>query len=168
VDEEAAAILDQESGNLKGNCGIHGRFKGGRHSNQMGGGGTTHDRDYDFQGYHDTGGASRFFYCAKASSSERNEGLENSGIKNIHATVKPLKLMKYLIKLVMPPTGGLLLDPFAGSGTTILAAKNLGFDAIGIEKDPEYCEIAKARIENFQEKIIIGKNQQLELFAQVG
>lgn len=116
------------------------------------------------------GEPSRFFYCAKASSSERNDGLEGlplqeAGIKNDsgrgfsesnpmksikyknnHPTVKPLKLMEYLIKLVMPPKDGILLDPFAGSGTTILAAKRLGFDAIGIEKSAEYCKIARARI----------------------
>lgn len=136
------------------------------------------------------GEPSRFFYCAKASSRERNEGLEElelkeihrygAGIgegktpkapaldKNNHPTVKPLKLMEYLIKLVMPTSGGILLDPFAGSGTTILAAKRLGFEAIGIEKDPEYCKIAKARIDNFKEKDILKENQQVELVAQVG
>lgn len=120
--------------------------------------------------------ASAFFYCAKASRSERNEGLEgmpkvekplmgefknNPGREtpksssaprqNHHPTVKPLKLMEYLIKLVMPPQFGILLDPFAGSGTTILAAKRLGFESIGIEKVPEYCDIAKKRLENFHE-----------------
>lgn len=112
---------------------------------------------------------SRFFYCAKASSSERNEGcsgLEDkaqttysemkgcvghspnrqSSSKNNHPTVKPLKLMEYLIKLVMPPKDGILLEPFAGSGTTILAANRLGFDAVGIELSEEYCEIARARV----------------------
>lgn len=105
--------------------------------------------------------ASRFFYCAKASSSERNEGLDKLPLtsKNYHPTVKPLKLMEYLIKLVMPLEDGLLLDPFAGSGTTILAAKKLGFEAIGIEKEESYCRIARERIENL--KI---PEQQLELF----
>lgn len=110
--------------------------------------------------------ASRFFYCAKSSSSEKNEGLEGledkigGGLpydsrtgkftrqKNIHPTVKPLKLMEYLIKLVMPPKNGILLDPFAGSGSTILAAHRLGIQAIGIEKCEEYAEIARARINN--------------------
>jgi DNA modification methylase len=129
--------------------------------------------------HNDSGGASRFFYCAKASPSERNEGLEDlplirSGCermnnsdgrkeeigesnrmtltKNHHPTVKPLKLMEYLIKLIMPPQNGILLDPFAGSGTTILAAKRLGFEAIGIEKQEEYCEIARKRLEHFDEQ----------------
>lgn len=116
--------------------------------------------------------ASRFFYCAKTSSKERNEGLDgiplkecgiknDSGrgfsesdpykkimYKNNHPTVKPIKLMEYLIKLVMPPKVGLLLDHFAGSGTTLLAAKNLGFESIGIEIDENYCEIAKERLKN--------------------
>ena len=120
--------------------------------------------------------ASRFFYCPKASSRERDEGLEELPLKklagcygefagdgrgrqtehqpkrNNHPTVKPLKLMEYLIKLVMPPGDGLLLDPFAGSGTTILAAQNLGFKAIGIEKDPGYCEIARKRCGEENEK----------------
>ncbi len=94
----------------------------------------------------DSGGASRFFYCAKTSSKERNAGLE--GIKNNHPTVKPIALMQYLIKLIMPPKDGVLLDPFAGSGSTILAAHRLGIKALGIEKSHEYCEIAKARIAN--------------------
>jgi site-specific DNA-methyltransferase (adenine-specific) len=55
--------------------------------------------------------------------------------------------MEYLIKLVMPPKGGILLDPFAGSGTTIVAATRLGYEAIGIEKEAEYCQIARARVD---------------------
>jgi site-specific DNA-methyltransferase (adenine-specific) len=84
------------------------------------------------------GSASRFFYCAKANKQER-------GAENKHPTVKPVALMEYLIKLVLPPRG-IVLDPFAGSGTTLLAAKNLGVRAIGMELEPEYAEIAKKRI----------------------
>lgn len=116
--------------------------------------------------------ASRFFYCAKTSSAERNKGCEDLpdkltkrigdmgtcdnarpnahiGIKekNFHPTVKPLKLTEYLLKLIMPPNG-VVLDPFMGSGTTLLAAKNLGMQAIGIEKEAEYVEIAKRRVES--------------------
>jgi len=69
------------------------------------------------------------------------------GLKNSHPCVKPLSLMKYLINLIMPPKDGLILDPFAGSGTTILAAKELDYNAIGIEKDEEYCKIARARLD---------------------
>ena len=90
-----------------------------------------------------SGGASRFFYCAKSSKSERNKGLEN--IICTHPTVKPLKLMSYLVKLVTPPQG-IVLDPFMGSGTTGISAKQEGFGFVGIEKEKEYLEIAKKRI----------------------
>lgn len=103
----------------------------------------------------DSGGASRFFYCAKASTSERNG--------SIHPTMKPLRLMEYLIKLVMPPKDGLLLDPFAGSGSTILAAKRLGFSAIGIEKEAEYAEIARSRLNSVENKE--REEKQMEMFA---
>ncbi len=93
----------------------------------------------------DSGGASRFFYCAKISSSERNAGCEVNG----HPTVKSKKLMSYLIKMVTPPNG-IVLDPFMGSGSTGIAAKECGFDFIGIEKEAEYFEIAKKRIEHSQ------------------
>lgn len=88
----------------------------------------------------DTGGASRFFYCAKASKKDRGEG-------NVHPTVKSQKLMSYLIKLVTPPNG-IVLDPFMGSGSTCLAAKNNHFKYIGIETEKEYFEIASKRLEN--------------------
>ena len=67
-------------------------------------------------------------------------------LKNNHPTVKPLKLMEYLCTLTKTPTGGVVLDPFAGSGTTGLAAQNTGRDFILIEKEKEYVEIAKARL----------------------
>ncbi len=95
--------------------------------------------------YPDTGGASRFFYCAKASKSERNAGLPE-GRKNTHPTVKPIKLMEYLCKLTATPTGGIVLDPFAGSGSTLLAAKRLGRKYIGIEMDSDYCKIIRNRL----------------------
>lgn len=112
-------------------------------------------------------GASRFFYCAKASKKERNMGLEdvepttvddgrNKPIdnpflrgktprQNTHPTVKPIKLMEYLITLITPPNG-IVLDPFFGSGTTGIAAVNLGFNYIGIELDKQYVEIARKRV----------------------
>ena len=93
-----------------------------------------------------SGGASRFFYCAKASKSERNKGLE--GFNNGHPTIKPIKLMQYLVKMVTPPKGK-VLDPFCGSGTTGIACKIEGFDFVGIEQDAEYFKIAKARIKNY-------------------
>lgn len=85
-----------------------------------------------------SGGASRFFYCAKASRRERGEG-------NKHPTVKPLALMEYLCRLVTPP-GATILDPFAGSGTTGVAAILGGWSFIGIEKDAAYAEVARARL----------------------
>jgi site-specific DNA-methyltransferase (adenine-specific) len=88
--------------------------------------------------------AGRYFYCAKASTSERNAGLE--GIANIHPTVKPLALMRYLIKLVTPP-GGTVLDPFLGSGSTAVAAILEGFEWVGCEMTEEYFPIIEARVE---------------------
>jgi site-specific DNA-methyltransferase (adenine-specific) len=121
----------------------------------------------------DTGSAARFFYCAKASKADRDEGCEafpekenaskNYGTKaanltrkdggenvvlprrNNHPTVKPTDLMRYLCRLVTPP-GGVVLDPFTGSGSTGKAATLEGFRFIGIEREAEYVEIAKARI----------------------
>jgi len=90
------------------------------------------------------GGASRFFYCAKASRRERNEGLPE-GLRNHHPTVKPIALMRWLVRLVTPP-GGTVLDPFCGSGSTGCAAVLEGFDFIGVDRDPEYVSIARARI----------------------
>ena len=131
-------------------------------------------------GHTDKGGASRFFYCPKVSKKERNMGLDdfeekpshhNSGgigrkcsvekrleenqtntptMKNIHPTVKPVSLMRYLTKLITPP-GGICLDPFMGSGSTGIAARLEGFNFIGMEMDEEYIKIAEARINSFEE-----------------
>lgn len=101
------------------------------------------DRTAALMNYGDSGGASRFFYCAKASKRERNEGL---GEKiNGHPTVKSTKLMQYLITMITPPNGW-VLDPFTGSGSTGVAAVKAGFNFQGIEKEQEYAEIAQARI----------------------
>ena len=119
-----------------------------------------------------TGSAARFFYCAKAGKRDRNEGLEafdavmtnfaaGTGLskngdgsprnqeataKNPHPTVKPTELMRYLCRLVTP-SGGLIVDPFAGSGSTGKAATLEGFQFIGFELDPQYAAIANARID---------------------
>ncbi len=117
--------------------------------------------------------ASRFFYCAKASKSERNFGCEEmedkttddgrevvsnrphqrgtTQRKNNHPTVKPIKLMEYLVKLVSKE-GATVLDPFLGSGTTLIACVKLGRKGIGIEKEAEYCEIAKSRTKPYTEQ----------------
>lgn len=119
------------------------------------------------------GGSERFYYCAKASKSDRDEGVmlamvtaaemtdrepdtdglnspragagRTSGARNNHPTVKPTALMQWLVRLVTPP-GGKVLDPFTGSGSTGKACAIEGFDFIGFEMDPHYCEIAKQRI----------------------
>lgn len=85
------------------------------------------------------GSAARYFYCAKASRSDRGEG-------NNHPTVKPLQLTQYLCRLITPP-GGTILDPFTGSGSTGKAAMREGFRFVGIEREEEYLNIARARIE---------------------
>ena len=117
----------------------------------------------------DSGSAARFFYCAKASRSEREAGMgeaperpmlwsagtKNPGsfqsenthraARNNHPCVKPLALMIYLCRLITPPAGT-ILDPFMGSGTTGMAARAEGFRFIGIDKEKEYCDIAERRI----------------------
>ena len=96
------------------------------------------------RGHNDNGGsAARFFYTAKCSRKDRNEGLE--GVVNNHPCLKPTDLMRYLCRLVTPP-GGIVLDPFMGSGSTGKAAMLEGFRFIGIEREAEYVEIARARI----------------------
>jgi len=91
-------------------------------------------------GDNDQGQVTRFLYSAKASRSERGEG-------NTHPTVKPLKLMEWLCRLTATPTGGTVLDPFLGSGTTALACLRTGRRCIGIEREPSYFDIAVKRIE---------------------
>ena len=93
--------------------------------------------------YNDSGGASRFFYTAKASKSERTI---DGQIENEHPTVKPLDLMEWLVTLVTAP-GQRVLDPFAGSGTTIMACKRLNRDGIGIERDEDHADLARKRVE---------------------
>jgi DNA modification methylase len=110
------------------------------------------------RGFNDTGSAARFFYCAKASKADRDE-------RNHHPTVKPTDLMRYLCRLVTP-LGGLVLDPFCGSGSTGKAAMLENFKFIGIEKEAEYIEIAKARIENayqsIKKNVDVGVNNQCQ------
>jgi DNA modification methylase len=95
--------------------------------------------------HNDSGSAARFFYVPKASKKDRNEGCEELEKGNNHATVKPTALMAYLCRLITP-TGGVVLDPYMGSGSTGKAAVREGFSFVGIELDPDYYEICKARI----------------------
>ena len=175
-DEEAGKILDEQSGTLnkQGKCktdnksGWQNEYVGGDKVNAV-----------ERKLYLDTGGASRFFYCPKASKKDRNEGCDELSNKqnifngksniaskdmkgleskfttqpksNFHPTVKPTDLMAYLVRLVTPK-GGTVLDPFMGSGSTGKASVREGFNFIGIEREDEYMEIAKTRIEHEQSK----------------
>ena len=169
--EEAAQELDRQTGVKKSSFFDNSKGETNGFHDCLGRSGR---KRFDKGGFSDSGGASRFFYCAKTSTAERNRGLEGmplqqsnpnfgSGgfsrptdqperetkpVANHHPTVKPIALMKYIIKLLAPPGDPLLLDPFAGSGSTIFAAKELGIRAIGIELESEYVEIARKRLEN--------------------
>lgn len=185
LDEEAAEMLDEQSGVSKSVMSMRGLAHTGRHGGLGDLGHNLNLNSNSIRGHNDSGGASRFFYCAKASKAERNAGCEdfekeighnrfdkcevcggyilqnpdrnsackcenpvrrNNRIKgNYHPTVKPLKLIEYLCKLTKTPTGGIVLDPFAGSGTTGLACINTGRDYILIDINPEFREIFIAR-----------------------
>jgi len=163
LDEESAEILDEQTGISKSQ---QTKKNDNRYSSGIFGDGSLKSDHKPENSYNDSGGASRFFYCAKSSRRERNEGLEGMSLsenmrvnaprlseeakhsnkmQNHHPTVKPISLMRYIIKLLAPPNNPLLLDPFCGSGSTLIAAKGLGIRSIGIELNPEYCEIAKKR-----------------------
>jgi site-specific DNA-methyltransferase (adenine-specific) len=141
LDPEAAAMLDEQTGELTsgkvGPEGFRGEYKAdvyGRYAE---------NRIDPATVYGDTGGASRFFYCAKVSSAERAAGLPDG---NSHPTLKPINLMRWLVRLVGGQPGSVILDPFAGSGSTGIAAILEGMNFVGIEQDAEYVEIARARI----------------------
>lgn len=169
LDEEAAALLDAQTGTLTSGKAAEGGHR--RNADKL------RTAYGEFKGevveptalYGDSGGASRFFYVAKADRAERERGLEgmperpggstakgftddvergidrNRPVKNHHPTVKPVDLMRHLVRLVTPP-GGLVLDPFMGSGSTGVAAIMEGFRFYGIDREPEYVEIARRRI----------------------
>jgi site-specific DNA-methyltransferase (adenine-specific) len=163
LDEDAAAMLDAEVGEKGGGYGTsggdpdgHGIYSG---SFPRGNG--------SIVGYGDSGGPSRFFYTSKASRREREAGLEHRAPEqvgdgretpannayqrgktarlNTHPTVKPLDLMRWLVRLVAPPEG-IILDPFTGSGSTGCAAALEGLPFLGLEISEEYAEISRARI----------------------
>lgn len=170
LSEDAAALLDEMSGTL-----TSGKPNGAK--SNVSGPFLAHANGVDLTGYGDTGGASRFFYVAKASKRDRDEGLEGmeerhapkgnyegrdmenpknhlGGLqggkqRNFHPTVKPTQLMCYLCRLVTPPNGT-ILDPFMGSGSTGKAAILEGFNFIGIELENEYLAIAQARCAHAQ------------------
>ena len=142
LDEHAAAEMDKQSGVLKSG-GVH---KGGGATSSWF---TFNKSDVDYAHYPDSGGASRFFpvfkYQAKAPKKERPVIEREDGTKIQHNTVKPLALMEWLVSLIVPP-GGVVLDPFAGSGTTLQAALNKGFTPIGIEQDADYIKLIEQRL----------------------
>jgi site-specific DNA-methyltransferase (adenine-specific) len=170
LDEIAGQVLDKQSGITD-----YSKKKDGRPGGKTFGGSYMKATE----GYwpKDKGGASRFFYQAKVGKKERNMGLEafedkkvcqggyegdwssdkegDIGInkvkiyKNNHPTVKPVSLMSYLCKLVTPP-GGIVLDPFMGSGSTGIAAQLQGFRFCGMEMDGDYFKIAEARINDYE------------------
>lgn len=135
LDESQAAALDAQSGE---------RVAGGTKDCRSQQHGYIEDRtsvrDQTYDSYGDTGGASRFFYTAKADGAER---VRLNGIA--HPTVKPLSLMRWLVRLVTPP-GGLVLEPFAGSGTTVEACILEGFRCVAIEREADYLPLIVQRI----------------------
>lgn len=169
-DESAAEMLDEQSGISKSNTKA--RVVDNKEANIL----KEHKWDHkEYVGdYSDKGGASRFFYIAKVSKSERNMGLDGfeekefkgrdelangkqdepfkkrpGSMKNTHPTLKPVQLMAYLCRLVTPPNG-IVLDPFMGSGSTGISACLEGFRFVGMEMNEEYFTIASARIEAYE------------------
>jgi site-specific DNA-methyltransferase (adenine-specific) len=175
-DEVTAGLLDEQSGDRPG-----GQFPAKRGNSVNTAFASGQETAGGARGMGDSGGASRFFYVAKASKRDRNEGLEEleatsagemvdrvegsagmdspragagrtSGAKNFHPTVKPTALMRYLIKLVTPP-GGVVLDPFTGSGSTGKAALLDGFQFVGVELTEEYLPIIEGRLRWASEQV---------------
>jgi site-specific DNA-methyltransferase (adenine-specific) len=174
IHDGSQLVLDLFPETKSGNLSPHHKLKASD-NRSMSGGNQERSPRTEFGG--DTGSAARFFYCAKTSKKDRDEGLDgveekqmgfsngaqihgegydkaqSIGLnrvisrKNNHPTVKPTDLMRYLCRLVTPP-GGTVLDPFMGSGSTGKAAKREGFGFIGIERDEAYFDIAKRRIDN--------------------
>ena len=180
LDESAAELLDEQSGISKSSCKsgiVEGKEAGQmyhRHEQPS----NNYKQKIMVGDYNDKGGASRFFYVAKVSKKERNLGLDgfeeketttqfvqdsNEGRnmsakyqalrparKNTHPTLKPINLMTYLCRLITPE-GGIVLDPFMGSGSTGISALLEGFRFVGMEMDKDYFKIAEARIEAYEE-----------------
>lgn len=138
LDEEAGAQLDAQSGPT----GAAAPVRGTEPSDQIKH--AYNERKRVPGAFHgDTGGASRFFYCAKASRKERGEG-------NTHPTVKPLALCEYLAKLILPPGNGKLLVPFSGSGSEMLGGVRAGWtEIVGVERELEYVKVAERRLGSF-------------------
>jgi site-specific DNA-methyltransferase (adenine-specific) len=178
LDEYTAELLDEQSGESKSSV-----FQAKKPNNPETSWKMTSQHYAPNGGYTDLGGASRFFYVAKASKRDRNEGLEdleaqrhsdrelddgaggdnprnrtNNAKQNFHPTVKPTALMQYLVKLVTPP-GGTVLDPFTGSGSTGKAAILEGFQFIGIELTEDYWPIIEGRLKHAEAKVAEAKEK---------
>jgi site-specific DNA-methyltransferase (adenine-specific) len=179
LDEQAAELVDEQSGTSK-SPKTYVRGVGTLEGERVAYANIGEVAGTESKNYGDSGGASRFFYVAKASKRDRNEGLEdleesvvgsyagnvankgnkiganpdkpNQPAKNFHPTVKPTQLMRYLVKLITPP-GGTVLDPFTGSGSTGKAAILEGFDFIGIELTEDYWPIIEGRLKHAEAKV---------------
>jgi DNA modification methylase len=152
LDEQAADLVDEQSGESK-SPKTYTRKSGTLEGERVAYANIGEVAGTESQNYGDSGGASRFFYVAKASKRDRNEGLE---LANNHPTVKPTALMEYLVKLVTPPNGT-VLDPFTGSGSTGKAAILQGFNFIGIEMTEEYVPIIEGRLKHAEAKVAQAK-----------
>lgn len=170
LDEYAALVLDEQSGDCKAGGSLNGTEPSRPAKNTYG----EYNDQREWDSYADNGGASRFFYVAKPSREERDFGCDGlqarsggevtertdgsaglnspragsgrtGGSRNFHPTVKPVELMRWLVRLVTP-VDGVVLDPFLGSGTTGMAAKYEQRRFIGIEREPDYLAIAERRI----------------------
>lgn len=143
LDEESAVLLDEQTGILtSGKSKPEYRKKAG---NKVFGAYANDDMPINVIG--DSGGASRFFYCSKATQKERSAGLDD---KNEHPTIKPLDLNKWLANLLLPPSSvknRRILVPFSGSGSEMIGAIQAGWDeVVGVEMNKEYCDIAEKRL----------------------
>ena len=167
-EEVTAGFPDSGAGNGKGAYSYAGKEYDNKDTSMFNG-----DKPQAPSNFNDSGSAARFFYCAKTSKTDRNEGCEeleekamcdinkmggancsmktgsgndrNPNKQNHHPTVKPTDLMRYLCRLITPPNG-IILDPYSGSGSTGKAATLEGFRFIGMEREAEYCTIANTRI----------------------
>ena len=141
LDEAAGEMLDEQSGIQRDGVAVRRNRKlDATHLNPSSW--QLPNRPLDDMTYRGSGGASRFFYCAKASKKDRN----TNGAENTHPTVKPTELMGWLIRLVTPP-GGIILDPFGGSGSTGVAARMENVRCILIEREAEYLDIIRQRLD---------------------
>ena len=164
LDESQAAALDEQSGDRPGdNPNRKPRQNTAEaHNRTVSMGRAT--EDWTTTGHADIGGASRFFYVAKADASERPRVNGTA-----HPTVKPLALMRWLVRLVTPP-GGTVLEPFAGSGTTVEACIIEGFQCIAIEREADYLPLIRQRIDRRRDPVeaLRGQAADLGLFDLLG